>query len=67
VIRAVRPKTRVVALTWVPSSTGLKIPVRRIADGLARINARQAAANRVLLCVDGMHGLGVEMETEVLP
>lgn len=57
---AIRPKTRVLALTWVHSSTGLKIPVRRIADALARVNARRAAKNRVLLCVDGVHGLGVE-------
>jgi selenocysteine lyase/cysteine desulfurase len=60
VIRAVRPKTRVVALTWVHSSTGLKVPVRRIADALARINARRGPADRVLLCVDGVHGFGVE-------
>jgi isopenicillin-N epimerase len=59
-VNAIRPKTRVLALTWVHSSTGLKIPVRRIADAIARINAGRAAKNRVLLCVDGVHGLGVE-------
>jgi isopenicillin-N epimerase len=59
-IRAVRPETRVVAVTWVHSSTGLKLPVPRIAEALAPINAGRAAADRVLLCVDGVHGLGVE-------
>ena len=49
--RAIRPKTRAVALTWVHSSTGLKLPIREIADALP---------DRVLLCVDGVHGLGVE-------
>jgi isopenicillin-N epimerase len=61
--REVRPETRVVALTWVHSSTGLKIPVRRIADALAEINAGRAEKDRALLCVDGVHGLGVENVT----
>ena len=30
--RAISPKTRVVAVTWVHSSTGVKIPVRKIGD-----------------------------------
>ena len=57
---AVRPQTRAVALTWVHSSTGLKLPIRAIADALADANAGRDEANRVLLCVDGVHALGVE-------
>jgi selenocysteine lyase/cysteine desulfurase len=49
--RAIRPRTRALAVTWVHSSTGLKLPVRAIADDLP---------DHVLLCVDGVHGLGVE-------
>jgi selenocysteine lyase/cysteine desulfurase len=49
--RAVTERTRVVALTWVHSSTGVKLPVRQIADALP---------DRALLCVDGVHGFGVE-------
>ena len=52
--RAVTPKTRVVALTWVHSSTGVKLPIRAIADVLP---------TRVVLCVDGVHGFGVEATT----
>jgi selenocysteine lyase/cysteine desulfurase len=52
--RAVTPKTRVVALTWVHSSTGVKLPIRAIADVLP---------TRVVLCVDGVHGFGVEAAT----
>ncbi|HEU0304409.1 MAG TPA: aminotransferase class V-fold PLP-dependent enzyme [Gaiellaceae bacterium] len=52
--RAVTPRTRVVALTWVHSSTGVKLPVRAIRDALP---------DRVLVCVDGVHGLGAEAET----
>lgn len=59
VLEAVRPETRVVALTWVHSDTGLRIPVRRIADGLAEINRGRGARERALLCLDGVHGLGV--------
>jgi selenocysteine lyase/cysteine desulfurase len=60
VVRAVRPRTRVVAMTWVHSSTGVKLPVRRIAAALAPLNAGRAEGDRVLLCVDGVHGFGVE-------
>jgi isopenicillin-N epimerase len=57
-IRAVTPKTRIVAVTWVHSSTGLKLPIRQMADALARVNASRAEADRALLCVDGVHGFG---------
>src|SRR5918992_482053 len=57
VVAAVGPRTRVIALTWVHSSTGVKLPVRRIAQALGERRAR------VLLGVDGVHGLGVEAAT----
>jgi isopenicillin-N epimerase len=60
---AVAANTRVVAITWVHSSSGVKLPVRRIADGLAEINATRDGDERVLLCVDGVHGIGVENVT----
>jgi isopenicillin-N epimerase len=62
-IRAVGPRTRAVAVTWVHSSTGVKLPIRRMADALAGLNQRRDDADRVLLCVDGVHGFGVEIET----
>jgi selenocysteine lyase/cysteine desulfurase len=58
--QSITPATRVLALTWVHSSTGLKLPLRRIADALDRINADRDEADRVLFCVDGVHGFGVE-------
>jgi isopenicillin-N epimerase len=54
-VRAVGGRTRVIALTWVHSSTGVKLPIRRIRQALGR--------RQVLLCVDGVHGLGVEAAT----
>jgi selenocysteine lyase/cysteine desulfurase len=60
IAEAVKPATRVAALTWVHSSTGLKLPLRRIADALEEINAGRDEHDRVLLCVDGVHGVGIE-------
>ena len=51
------------AVTWVHSSTGVKLPLRAIADALRPLNASRPPAERVLLCVDGVHGLGVENVT----
>ncbi|GGP08933.1 aminotransferase class V-fold PLP-dependent enzyme [Nonomuraea glycinis] len=53
-----RPRTRVVALTWVHSSTGVRLPIRAIADMLAEANQGRDEQDRALLCVDGVHGFG---------
>jgi len=58
--RAVGPRTRALAVTWVHSSTGLKLPVRAVADALAELNRDRDPADRTLLCVDAVHALGVE-------
>ncbi len=58
--REIGPRTRVVAATWVHSSTGVKLPVRGMADAVGDANAGRSDADRVLLCIDGVHGLGVE-------
>jgi selenocysteine lyase/cysteine desulfurase len=60
--KAITPKTRVVGITWVHSSTGLKLPVRAIANAVAESNKGRASSDRVLLVVDGVHGFGVEDE-----
>jgi isopenicillin-N epimerase len=59
-IAEVRPATRIVAVTWVHSGTGVRLPIRAMADALAQFNADRAEGDRALLCVDGVHGLGVE-------
>jgi isopenicillin-N epimerase len=60
VTRSIRRQTRVLALTWVHSSTGLKLPLARIARAVREVNARRDEADRVLLAVDAVHGFGVE-------
>jgi len=54
--RAIGPKTRAVGVTWVHSSTGVKIPIAGIAEAVARANRGRASADRCLLIVDGVHG-----------
>ena len=56
----ITPATRIIAVTWVHSGTGLKIPIRAIADVVADANRRRGIDRRIYLCVDGVHGLGVE-------
>jgi isopenicillin-N epimerase len=60
---AINDRTRALALTWVHSSTGLKMPIPAIAQALKTVNAGREPARRVLLCVDGVHGFGVEDTT----
>ena len=61
--RELRPLTRSVGVTWVHSSTGVKLPVRRLAEVVAEANRSRAPDDRLLLIVDGVHGFGVEDET----
>ena len=56
--RAITSRTRAVGVTWVHSSTGVKIPIAPIADAVARANRGRAPADRCLLIVDGVHGFG---------
>ena len=61
VISAVRPETAVVGLTWVSSSTGLMLPIRRICDDLKSLNKARAKdrLHPVIVVVDAAHALGV--------
>jgi selenocysteine lyase/cysteine desulfurase len=57
VVRGVGPRTGVLALTWVHSSTGVKLPLAEIAAAIDRQRRRG-----MLIVVDGVHALGVEDE-----
>lgn len=54
--QAITPRTRAVGVTWVHSSSGVKIPIDAIAAAVARANRGRADADRCLLIVDGVHG-----------
>lgn len=59
---AISPQTRVIGITWVHSSTGVKLPVRDIASMLRQVNQQRDPQHRIQLVVDGVHGYGVEDE-----
>lgn len=62
-ISAIGPRTRALAVTWVHSGTGLKLPIARICERVKELNANRDERNQVLVCVDGVHGFGVENVT----
>ncbi len=63
VVKNLTPRTRVLALTWVHSCTGVKLPIRAIADAVSAVNQGRDAKNRIIFCVDGVHGFGIEDTT----
>lgn len=56
----ITPMTRIVAVTWVHSSTGLKLPIHDMALAIQAINHSRDERDRIIFCVDGVHALGVE-------
>jgi selenocysteine lyase/cysteine desulfurase len=60
--RAITPRTRAVGLTWVHSSTGLKLPIPALAEVVRGANRGRAEADRCVLVVDGVHGFGAAAE-----
>ncbi len=59
-VKAIQPNTRLVALTWVHSFSGMKLPIRAIADAIKSLNSKRGDQDRIYFCVDGVHGFGVE-------
>ncbi|MFT7036348.1 MAG: selenocysteine lyase/cysteine desulfurase [Cyclobacteriaceae bacterium] len=60
ITKAISDKTRIVAVTWVQSCTGVKLPIRAIADSIREINSKRD--KRIYFCVDGVHGFGNQDE-----
>ena len=60
--RAIGPYTRVVGLTWVHSSSGVKIPVRALARAVTEVNANRGKDERILVVLDAVHGFGNQEE-----
>ena len=58
--KSISSATRIVAVTWVHSSTGLKLPIHEMAQAIQSINRSRSGQDRVIFCVDGVHALGVE-------
>ena len=58
--RNLRDSTRLMAVTWVHSGTGVKMPIAAIAQAVREHNRGKAPEQQTLLSVDGVHGLGIE-------
>ena len=56
--QAIKPATRILAMTWVHSGTGVRLPVREIGTLVASINRDRAEADRIIYVIDGVHGFG---------
>jgi selenocysteine lyase/cysteine desulfurase len=55
---AISDRTRLVALTWVHSGTGVKLPIAAMCRAIARLGDPH-----ILVSVDGTHGFGAESDT----
>ena len=55
---ALKPETRVVGLTWVHSSTGVRLPIPTLAQVIKDANRGRDEKRQILLVVDGVHGIG---------
>ena len=55
-VRAITSRTRVVAITWVHSSTGVRLPIAEIGAAVADVNRTRERPEQIVLCVDGVHG-----------
>ncbi|WP_224483840.1 aminotransferase class V-fold PLP-dependent enzyme [Robertkochia aurantiaca] len=59
---AITDNTRVVMVTWVHSCTGVKLPIRDIAEMIAEVNQTRSPDDRIYFAVDGVHGFGNQDE-----
>ena len=60
--RAIGPYTRVVGLTWVHSSSGVRIPAHALAQVVAEVNAGRGKNEQILVVLDAVHGFGNQEE-----
>jgi isopenicillin-N epimerase len=60
IMKSITPATKLIALTWVHSSTGMKMPIQQIAAALKDVNAKRDQADQILLGLDAVHGFGIE-------
>ncbi|RLA39380.1 MAG: aminotransferase [Gammaproteobacteria bacterium] len=58
--KQINSKTRVLALTWVHSGSSVKLPAAEVGKLVAELNRERDEADRILFCLDGVHGFGVD-------
>jgi len=62
-ISAITQRTRLIAVSWVHSGTGVKLPIAAMSRAIAQINRDRDTDSHILFSVDGVHGLGIEQES----
>ena len=58
--KGINASTRVVAVTFVHSISGVKLPIHEMSKVIKEANANRDEKERIYFCVDGVHGFGVE-------
>jgi isopenicillin-N epimerase len=62
-IKNINAQTRYVIVTWVHSCSGVKLPISGMSRAIKKINENRSEEDKVIFCVDGVHGLGIENVT----
>lgn len=60
IIDNISDKTAIIALSWVNSRYGIKLPLSEISKEIEKINHLREENKKIILCIDGVHGFGVE-------
>lgn len=55
---AIKPSTRILAMTWVHSGTGVRLPLKDIGELVKRLNHDRAEVDQIIYVIDGVHGFG---------
>lgn len=58
--KSISERTRVISLTWLQSSTGVKLPISEICQWIETQNLQRDPSEKIYVFVDGVHGFGVE-------
>ncbi len=56
----IKDNTRIVAVTFVHSITGVKLPLAKMSAVIKAVNKTRNESDRIYFCVDCVHGFGVE-------
>lgn len=56
----INSKTRLLAVTWVHSCSGVKLPISEISGLIRELNRSRSEKDRVFFAVDGVHAFGLD-------
>lgn len=58
--KAITPRTRLLAVTWVHSCSGVKLPIKAISKVVKAANLSRDESHRIYFAVDGVHAFGLD-------